>query len=250
MISLALARDLPAELNAHKFVHIPGEALVVPPDLDRSQRRFFGEWSELEPDEHLKDGAQFRRRRFGWFHYDASSDRLTSLDRHSYRQSSTLNRYMGDVVREFTALSPSTKDNAFLRELIRFDFRQLPIPRAARTGLWAVDVHQIRISATPIESGQPTPEGMHRDGEDFGCIHLIASSNVEGGESQVCSDDGSTLFRGTLHTPLDTLVIWDPHVLHGVSPITPMQTTHPASRDVLLIGFLNLSTRTAENMPS
>ena len=99
-----------------------------------------------------------------------------------------------------------------------------------------MDIHQIRITATAEEQGEPTPEGRHRDGEEFGVVQLVNRQNVAGGLTTVYSNE-EPLLSWTLREPLDTLLLWDPHVLHGVSPIRPVNPDKPAFRDTLLIGY-------------
>jgi hypothetical protein len=42
---------------------------------------------------------------------------------------------------------------------------------------------------------------------------------------------------------MDTLIVWDPHVLHGVSPTRPVDPDEQAIRDTLLIGYDPRTTR-------
>jgi hypothetical protein len=53
----------------------------------------------------------------------------------------------------------------------------------------------------------------------------------------VYSNDQEPVLSHTLHEPMDTLVIWDPHVMHGVSPLRPDDPDKPGIRDTLLIGY-------------
>ena len=50
---------------------------------------------------------------------------------------------------------------------------------------WHVDVHQIRIIATANEEGEPTPEGIHHDENDFICMHLANRQNIVGGATTI-----------------------------------------------------------------
>ncbi len=36
---------------------------------------------------------------------------------------------------------------------------------------------------------------------------------------------------------MDTVLVWDPYVMHGVTPIHPKKPGEPAIRDVLVIGY-------------
>ncbi|MCH7514047.1 MAG: 2OG-Fe dioxygenase family protein, partial [Bacteroidetes bacterium] len=37
--------------------------------------------------------------------------------------------------------------------------------------------------------------------------------------------------------PMDSIMVWDPHVMHGVTPIRPENPNEPAIRDVMVIGY-------------
>ena len=50
---------------------------------------------------------------------------------------------------------------------------------------WHVEVHQFRIEARRGEAGQPTPEGMHRDGVDYVLVLLVNRRNIASGVTSV-----------------------------------------------------------------
>ena len=59
--------------------------------------------------------------------------------------------------------------------------------RLSPTRAWHIEVHQFRIEARPGEPGQPTPEGMHRDGVDFVLVLLVRRQNVRSGVTSIRS---------------------------------------------------------------
>ena len=223
-------------LQKRHFAQIDGACYRLADDLAVAQRRFFREWDHLEPDDYLRDGASFRRRRFALFYLNARSDELLPLPCDTYFQARDMNRYAGGISRRFAPLNPTAVRNQFLHELIRLLFRQLPIGPDRLSHPWLVDVHQIRITTTAQEQGEPAPEGPHHDGEEFGVIQLVQRRNVTGGTTTVYSGE-QPLWSCTLQEPMDTLLLWDPHVMHGVSPIRPLDPSEPGIRDTLLIGY-------------
>jgi hypothetical protein len=100
---------------------------------------------------------------------------------------------------------------------------------------WRVEVHQFRIESRAGQSGQPTPEGMHRDGVDFVLAMLIERSNVAEGVSTISEPDGTPLVRTQLAERFDSMVLDDARVRHGVSPIQALDPACPAFRDVLVV---------------
>lgn len=85
--------------------------------------------------------------------------------------------------------------------------------------------------------GDPTPEGLHRDGVTLVSSLLVARRNAIGGETTVCDGAGRELRRTTLAERGTLLLADDRRTLHGVSPIRPVDDRAMARRDVLVITF-------------
>ena len=121
--------------------------------------------------------------------------------------------------------------------MIRFDFQQLPVSKEDKSNSWMVDIHQIRTVATAVESGEVTPEGIHHDENDFVWIHLINRENVTGGVNGIYNNEQKPLESCTLSKNMDSIVFWDPKVMHAVTSMHPKDHTRNAIRDVVLICF-------------
>ena len=98
-------------------------------------------------------------------------------------------------------------------------------------------MHQFRIEARTGEHGQPTPEGLHRDGVDYVLVLLVDRRNIASGVTRIHALDGRTLGRFTLTEPLDAAIVDDRRVAHGVTPVEPLEPGKPAYRDVLVVTF-------------
>jgi hypothetical protein len=133
---------------------------------------------------------------------------------------------------------PDTVGNPFLHALVRATFAGLPIDEEQGRNVWEVRVHQIRITATPAEPGLPAPEGIHQDGTDFLSLHLIRRRNVDGAESTIYDLEKRSIRRLTLLEPLDSMILEDPRIMHGVTPVRPADGRTPATRDILGLDFL------------
>src|SRR3546814_18288304 len=83
---------------------------------------------------------------------------------------------------------------------------------------WHVEVHQFRIEAALAEAGQPTPEGVHRDGVDYVMVLLVRRENVASGTTTIHTPQGELLGSFTLTDPLDVTLLDDHRVFHGVTP--------------------------------
>lgn len=102
---------------------------------------------------------------------------------------------------------------------------------------WVVKVHLFRVLTSADGEGQPTPEGLHRDGVTLVTSLLVRRSNAVDGESSVFDSAGNQLLTATLAEPGTLLLGDDRRTVHGVSPIRPVDAADPALRDVLVITF-------------
>jgi hypothetical protein len=66
---------------------------------------------------------------------------------------------------------------------------------------WSVKVTPFRVLASADGEGQPTPEGLHRDGVTLVTSLLVGRRNARGGESSVVDVDGHQLLTTTLSKP-------------------------------------------------
>jgi hypothetical protein len=124
-------------------------------------------------------------------------------------------------VRDFAPLLPDTVHNPFLAALVRCTFACLPVAAERRGQTWEVRVHQIRIVASREERGEPAPEGIHQDGTDFLTLHLVRRRNVAGAETTIYDLDRRPIQSYTMREPLDSFILEDPRIMHGVTPILP-----------------------------
>lgn len=235
--SISTRRDIISELRNKNYLMIPANGFSISPALTEVRQHLWSDWDDLKPDNYLKNNSRFRTRRFANFYFLPSTQEVRPLPHKAYFQESKLNSYAGGIHRELAPLKKATLINPFLHELIKFNFRHFPVDDGMAEQSWNVDVHQIRIVATPGEEGEPTPEGAHHDENDFVCMHLINCQNTLGGVSTIYDTNRKPLESFTLHDPMDSVIVWDPHVMHGVSPICPRDLDKRAVRDMLLMGY-------------
>jgi len=192
---------------------------------------FAASWDALAPDSYLAAIGRHRRRRHAVFSADAQGVRREPHQPHY--QSKTYNALQGDIERWF---EPVEADGPTLRRILGFChgvFGDLA-PQVAR---WHVEVHQFRIEARAGEAGEPTPEGVHRDGVDYVLVLLIDRTNIESGTTTIHAADGHLLGSFTLTRPFDAALVDDARVFHGVTAVTPVDPDQPAHRDVLVVTF-------------
>lgn len=196
---------------------------------------FAASWSTLRPDPYLAAVGRRRRRRHGVFSVDGTGI-LQQEPAQPHYQSREYNPLQGGIVRWFEPLSPETASSASLRAILHCAWRQFA-SLAPDVRLWRIEVHQFRIEASPDAPGEPTPEGLHRDGVDWVLVLLVARQNVAQGTTTIHAADGTARGTFTLAAPLDAAWIDDRRLLHGVTPVVAVDPQRPAFRDVLVATF-------------
>ena len=88
--------------------------------------------------------------------------------------------------------------------------------------------------------GQPTPEGVHRDGVDYVMVMMVKRHNIVEGTTTIHGSDRRQLASFTLTEPLDMTFVDDHRCMHGVTPVVPKDATQAAWRDVLVVTFRRL----------
>ncbi|MFV8131519.1 2OG-Fe dioxygenase family protein [Streptomyces syringium] len=215
------------DLLATALAEVPGDGVA----------EFTDSWHDLPADAHLGTATPYRFRRYGSFRL--LPDRLEKLPHTAFFQDSTVNKVNGGVDRMFAPLDDSVASGAALRTVVRTLFGRLPGPR---TGIDTCGVHQIRVTATEDAEGHPAPEGVHQDGHSYVAQVLIRREDVEGAESSLYDLGRRRIHHALLTTPLETIVLDDRRVLHGVSPVRPASGARTGVRDMLLVDFFPGST--------
>lgn len=231
----AVARGLGVEA----FARIPGAdmAALLGPDAVAAWPAFAASWDDLDVDAHMADGGRYRRRRFASFSMTG-----TTADREPHQphfQTVAYNQLNGGVERWFAPVTAAVASSPVLTRGLALLSSTFATAAGVSTSdaAWHVEMHQFRIEARPDVEGRPTPEGRHRDGVDWVAVTLVGRTNVAGGVTAVSGSAGEALGTFTLDTPLDTVVLDDRRVWHGVTPVVPVDPAQPAWRDVLVLTF-------------
>lgn len=194
---------------------------------------FAASWNDLAPDTYLAERGRFRRRRHAVFSVMHDGDIVREPHQPHY-QSRIYNSLQGNIERWFEPIATSTDDGNVLWRILKFcadTFGAL----APNVHTWRCEVHQFRIEASKDQEGQPTPEGVHRDGVDYVLVLLIDRRNIVSGTTTIHAASGNQLGSFTLTDPLDAALVDDERVFHGVTPVHPEDPAKPAHRDVLVV---------------
>jgi hypothetical protein len=173
-------------------------------------------WDHLEPDNYLKDGGRYRRRRHACF-----------IQRGEELEQDALH---GGMHRMFAPVEEATvAQEAWKRLIVALG---KACSQLAGVPKWHVEAHQFRID-TQGGIGRPTPEGAHRDGVDFVAVLLVSRTGIKGGETRVFDADGPNGKRFTMDEPWTLLLLDDARVIHESTPIQPLGES--GHRDTLVL---------------
>ena len=185
-------------------------------------------WDSLPPDNYLKDGGHYRRRRHSCF--VVTGDEVVLSPHRAHWQPVEYNALHGGMQRWFEPLLPAMSNAPVWRQLLVW-LAQVCSARSG-AGAWFVEAHQFRIDTTD-GIGRPTPEGAHRDGVDFVAVFLVDRAGIKGGETRVFDAAGPAGQRFTLTQGWSLLLLDDARVIHESTPIQP--TAPDGHRDTLVL---------------
>ncbi len=177
------------------------------------------DWHDMPPDNYLKDGGRYRRRRHSSFVFQ--NDVLTQVPHRAHWQSLDYNALHGGMERWFEPMHDRTvAAPAWTKLLTAFSHTASAVRGNAPT-TWCIEAHQFRIDTTD-GIGRPTPEGAHRDGVDFVAVFMLNRVGIKGGETRVFDAHGPQGERFTLSEPWSLMLMDDTRVIHETTPIQPV----------------------------
>lgn len=228
----ALAETI--EHDGYAFVHGPAmHELLLEHGSLADWDAFAASWNDLGLDTYMADGGRYRKRRHAA--YAADHRGIIRKPHQPHYQSRDYNPLNGGIARWFEPVLPQIGSSGSMITILmtcRALFERLtPAPA------WHIEVHQFRIVARPDEVARPTPEGVHQDGVDHVLVLLIRRENVQSGVTTVTDLARRPLGSFTLAAAFDAAVVDDNRVMHGVTPVEPIEPARPAYRDVLVVTF-------------
>lgn len=188
-------------------------------------------WNALPPDDYLRDGGRYRRRRHSCFVVEGQM--VVQVPHRAHWQPVQYNALHGGIERWFEPMEPVVVAQPVWTQMLRRVAAICSSLKGARP--WFVEAHQFRIDTTD-GIGRPTPEGAHRDGVDFVMVALVDRCGVKGGETRVFDAAGPSGTRFTMSEPWTTLMLDDERVIHETTPIQPLEPAGPGGhRDTLVL---------------
>ena len=231
----------PPVTETEQFIHViqtQGYAVIAAADVNLWARDETGHnlnalvssWNDLPPDNYLKDGGRYRRRRHSCF--IAEADQVMQVPHRAHWQPLAYNALHGGMERMFEPNEPAVIANLAWQNVLQMLAQQCSSLKGEQP--WFIEAHQFRIDTTD-GIGRPTPEGAHRDGVDFVAVLVVGREGIKGGETRVFESEGPNGQRFTLNEPWTLLFLDDEKVIHESTPIQPLDGT--GHRDTLVLTF-------------
>lgn len=198
---------------------------------------FAASWNDLGIDTYMADGGRYRRRRHATFAVNPAG--ILRKPHQPHYQSRDYNPLNGGIARWFEPVLDEVAAHPAMQAVLRVGTELFSACTQAgqRPAAWHAEVHQFRIESRAGEAGQPTPEGLHRDGVDWVIVLLVARRNVRSGETSIHDLRRHHLGSFTLTEPKEAALVDDSRVYHGVTPVEPIDPSQPAYRDVLVVTY-------------
>lgn len=232
-----MAAKVGADLVRDGFAHVDDtgmRALVMAYGTLEDWSAFADSWNRLRPDTYLAALGRHRRRRHAVF--EATGDAVLRAAHQPHYQAISNNPLQGGIERWFEPVEDAVASSGCLGSILAFA-RSLFGTLSPQVVRWRVEVHQFRIEAQPGQPGEPTPEGLHRDGVDYVLVLMVDRHNIASGTTSIHDLDGHMLGSFTLARPLESALVVDRRVYHGVTAVEPLDPSREAHRDVLVVTF-------------
>ena len=226
--------------GAPRFLHLP-EALSGQARASTAWSDLAASWQRLGTDPYVAGEGRYRT--FSTLTQPSPSAPLSLDAHHPLYQPVAVNAVNGGVERNFRPVAAEVLANSLFLEVLHEGLRLANGAEAlaGRATRWHVEVQQFRVEAQRAQSGQPTPEGIHRDGRDYVAMMLMERGHAEGATSTLWREGRQRLCELTLTTPSELLMVADRHLEHSVSPLRPAANAELGRRDMLIISYVNLA---------
>ncbi|WP_171384480.1 2OG-Fe dioxygenase family protein [Vibrio hepatarius] len=182
-------------------------------------------FSKLPSTEHA-DG-KYRLRRYSVIQFKGGQ--VIDLQKNEFMQTDDINRFQGNVVRQFEPVEKSTLECEGMREIC-----QVFVEANKLSDGQEIEIHQIRISAIYDET-QVAPEGVHQDGFEHIALIGMGRHNVEGGDIMLYNNfNEAPFFRKVLQNG-EIAMLADNKLWHNATPIKSVIDGQEGYMDVFVL---------------
>ncbi|TNY52137.1 2OG-Fe dioxygenase family protein [Vibrio parahaemolyticus] len=181
---------------------------------------------EALPHTEHADG-QYRLRRYSVVSFE--DGQVIDLNKNSFVQSSDINRFQGDVIRQFEPIEKDILASDGFREMCALFVSANHLPNGQE-----IEIHQIRITALDSET-QVAPEGVHQDGFDHIAMVGVSRHNIIGGDIMLYSSHNQAPFFRKVLENGEVAMLADSKLWHNACPIRSVIDDQAGHMDVFVL---------------
>ncbi|AYO09118.1 agglutination protein [Vibrio campbellii] len=171
--------------------------------------------------------GQYRLRRYSVVGFE--NGQVVDLNKNSFVQSSDINRFQGDVVRQFEPIEKGILSSEGLREMCELFVNANHLPNGQE-----IEIHQMRITAIYDET-QVAPEGVHQDGFDHIALVGVGRYNIMGGDIMLYSSHNQAPFFRKVLENGEVAMLADSKLWHNAVPIRSVINDQEGHMDVFVL---------------
>ncbi|WP_045398216.1 2OG-Fe dioxygenase family protein [Vibrio campbellii] len=171
--------------------------------------------------------GQYRLRRYSVVGFQ--NGQVVDLNKNSFVQSSDINRFQGDVVRQFEPIEKGILSSEGLREMCELFVNANHLPNGQE-----IEIHQMRITAIYDET-QVAPEGVHQDGFDHIALVGVGRHNIMGGDIMLYSSHNQAPFFRKVLENGEVAMLADSKLWHNAVPIRSVINDQEGHMDVFVL---------------
>lgn len=171
--------------------------------------------------------GQYRLRRYSVVGFE--NGQVIDLNKNSFVQSSDINRFQGDVVRQFEPIEKGILSSDGFREMCALFVSANHLPEGQE-----IEIHQIRITAIYDET-QVAPEGVHQDGFDHIALVGVGRHNIMGGDIMLYSSHNQAPFFRKVLENGEVAMLADSKLWHNAVPIRSVINDQEGHMDVFVL---------------
>lgn len=171
--------------------------------------------------------GKFRLRRYSVVAF--KNGEVLDLNKNEFMQTDDINRFQGNVVRQFEPVEETTLKSDGMREMCQLFATSNNLINGQE-----IEIHQIRIAAVYDET-QVAPEGVHQDGFEHIALIGMGRHNIEGGDIMLYNSfNEAPFFRKVLQSG-EVAMLADNKLWHNAQPIRSVNQGQEGYMDVFVL---------------
>lgn len=202
--------------------------------------KFAESWNELELDTYMMDGGKYRYRKHAVLKSDKYTNHIVQIHNTPHYQSYDYNSLNGGIERWYKCIDDNVISSNSFGKIIEHALKVFNLCEINNLdenwSSWYIEAHQFRIIANNEIHGEPTPEGIHKDGVSYIFMMPIHKDNIKGGISSIYDNHQKELCQFEMKVG-DATYVDDTKMFHGVSGIFPVTDDRNGIRDMLVLTF-------------